>query len=81
MPSESCTWDCTCKIGLISLSLSFLLASNPLYLLVAVKQRIMFAHEGGKLSYADRCLEQALTCIKRLLQKLVVRHHPSPGPI
>ena len=46
---------------------------------MAVKQRIMFAHEGGKLSYADRCLEQALTYIRRLLQKLVVSHRLGLG--
>ena len=47
--------------------------SNGLYLLMAVKHRLMFAQEGGKLSYLEHCLEQAMLFIKRLFQKLIVR--------
>ena len=49
------------------------LCSNGLYLLMAVKHRLMFAIEGGKqLSYLEHCLEQAMLFIKRLFEKLIV---------
>ena len=49
------------------------LCSNGLYLLMAVKHRLMFAIEGGKqLSYLEHCLEQAMLFIIRLFEKLIV---------
>ena len=44
---------------------------NSLYLLVSVSQRVMFAREGGKLSYLDKCLDNSLLVLKRLFVKLV----------
>uniref|UniRef100_A0A1X7VCF4 Exocyst complex component Sec3 PIP2-binding N-terminal domain-containing protein n=1 Tax=Amphimedon queenslandica TaxID=400682 RepID=A0A1X7VCF4_AMPQE len=44
---------------------------NSLYLLVAVSQRVMFAQEGGKLSYLDNCLASSCVILKRLFNKLV----------